>query len=268
MVWVRCEEMSPSQFKNLELLTEEAIVDIRALVVGKKRLAGNSLESLLEILNETSPKPRTFVHRSIKVDESFKPVNDPHNKTLSDKQNAKVILTAFQGLDAALATDERLWVTLALRDFQQYSLARWLGPGRKNSQELYMYFRTHVLASTARDRWRNHSIARLWWVANFAKSLGDDVFEKTIDVFYFNSDLGQQFLGRPNISRLPKLARCIVEVIHSETVVSTNCPWDRGNFRKFMTQIDLMIGRRKIEALPLDDILSEVKGLYTLAMSS
>lgn len=252
-----------SNFETLRLLTSDSLVNLRAEVAGNKSLGRMKLDQIVAKLSTTSSfELEYFDHKTVKLDANFKLVSGGASSLANDLQNAKSLPTAFQGLSPALATDERLWVTLALRNFYDYSTDRWGVHTGTTKEDSYKYFKNHVLAATPRDRWRNQSISRLWWVGNHVSSLGSDLQKEALEVFYFNSDLGQQLLGRPNISQPLRLMRSIITVVHEELVSKNPGAWNRKSFRKFMVDIDFLIGRRKIEAIAENSIVEEVRTLF------
>lgn len=243
-------------------MTSDSLINLRAEVAGNKSLARMNLEQLATKLStKSSVQLEFFDHKTVKLDSSFTLKSTAGSSLVADLQNAKAFTQAFQGLTPALATDERLWVTLALGTFYDYSIERWGVTSSTSKDESYKYFKNHVLAATPRDRWRNQSISRLWWVGNFASNLGADLQNEALEVFYFNSDLGQQLLGRPNISQPLRLMRSIVKVVHEEIVTNNPGGWNRQAFRRFMIDIDFLIGRRKIESIAEDSIIEEVREL-------
>jgi hypothetical protein len=251
------------KFERLRLLTSDSLVSLRAEVAGNKSFGRFSLDQIVENLSPGSTcKVEYFEHKTVLLDSNFRLNSNSGSQLKDDLLNAKSIHGAFQGLTPALATDERLWVTLALREHHEYSIDRWGVTSKTSVEETYKYFRNHVLAATPRDRWRNQSISRLWWVSNFAANLGLDLENVALEVFYFNSDLGQQLLGRPNISQPKSLGRAIVRVVHEELLTNNPGVWHRKKFRGFMVEIDFLIGRRKIESIPEDVLVEEVRALF------
>ena len=252
-----------NNFENLKLLTADSLITLRAQVAGNKILGRMNLEKIIAKLSSNSDVAIDyFDHKTILLDSNFTLKSGGASSLKDDLENAKSFRSAFQGLTPALATDERLWVTLALTQFYEYSTNRWGLSSSASPDESYKYFKNHVLAATPRDRWRNQSIARLWWVGNFASNLGADLQDEALEVFYFNSDLGQQLLGRPNISQPVRLTRSIIRVVHQELVSGNPNAWDRKSFRQFMIDIDFLIGRRKIESIAEDLIVDEIRDLF------
>ena len=65
----------------------------------------------------------------------------------NDDKNCMLMLKALPTLTDIDATDERLWVTLGLRDFKEYTLARW---PKKNEQKASNHILHHWFAGTTR----------------------------------------------------------------------------------------------------------------------
>jgi hypothetical protein len=256
--------LSNENYQPLELLTSESLLQIRTLLASNNQFAAHDLVGLKkEFMNRG--EYLEFFQSTIQLDTLFELSSEEQDLKKQDLDNTLRIFRAFRNLDPALATDERLWATLALREFHTYSISRWLPEDSKDKQK-YKYFTGHVLTSTSRDRWRGQSVARLWWVANFRRNLDEAMQDKFLEVYYFNSDLGQQFLGKPSLSLSKKLASAIIEVVYENLLANSSVAWDRNKFRTFMKRLDLLVGRRKMEAVDEVQLKREISQLFVTEM--
>jgi hypothetical protein len=245
---------------RLAILDSQSVINLRNLVTGDPKCSTLTLGALSE------KTPLNFVTTEILVDSAITLEVGRGSQLEADLVNSKSIYKALRNLDSATATDERLWVTLALGQYHDYSISRWFSGQQSTLQA--KYFHNHVLATGVRDRWRNQSISRLWWVAHYASQLGAEYFDRTIELVYFNSDLGSQLLGKPSISASREIARAIVSVAHYELIENKSSSWDRAKFRDFMKAMDLLTGRRILETLPATQLASEVSSLFKAIFSA
>jgi hypothetical protein len=68
------------------------------------------------------------------------------------------------------------------------------------------------------------------------------------------------------LSLSKKLASAIVEVVHENLLSNSSVAWDRNKFRTFMKRLDLLVGRRKMEAVDEVQLQREISELFVLAM--
>ena len=151
-------------------------------------------------------------------------------------------------------------MTLAFREALDYSVLRWGGEDVDNKKIL-----NHWFAPTSRAKWRDHSVARLWYVSSFASGLVGISLKASLDVLYSNSELLNSFLGRPRTTASNRVASKIVSMLHSKGRVDGVLNFDRNKFREFMKELDLRAGSVQINALGekdfndfFDDIFSTV----------
>lgn len=239
----------------IEVMDSNSLIRIRNLVAGNKLIGQKSLDDISQ-LTEIS----TF-ESSIVLVPTVQLKNSGKGNAFDDVENVKLIRAALPNLTARLATDERIWVTLALGHFYLYSKERWLN--NQPSHVTDKYFVNHVLSASSRSRWRDQSISRLWWVGNYAESLGSDIENRAIELFFFNSDLGSQLLGKPSIATSKPIARSIVSIAHREFISEKSSSWNRNKFRDFMKEIDLLTGRRILEVVPESQLDAEVQAIFS-----
>jgi hypothetical protein len=189
------------------------------------------------------------------------PINDSWTGN-KDRENSELIQSLIPNLTRANATDERFWVTLAFREALDYSVLRWGGDDIDNKRIL-----NHWFAPTSRAKWRDHSIARLWYVSSFATDLEGISLKESLDVLYSNSELLNSFLGRPRTTASNRVASKIISMLHSKGRVDGILNFDRSKFRALMKELDLRAGSIQINALgekDFNDFFDEIFGTVYL----
>ena len=184
-----------------------------------------------------------------------------------DRENCEAIFNALPGLTATAATDERLWVTLCFNQFCDYTNARWPINSSKDPEirdkELSSALFEHRFAGTARARWRNNSISRLWWMAYYANSFSELSPDTVLDILCLDSDLVSTFLGRPWTSNNRAVAGCLLKELHSEYFVPNSPDFSREKFRKTLKELDLRAGKYLLAALGEKAIEDLVKSVFS-----
>jgi len=187
--------------------------------------------------------------------------NAGENTRDSDKENALRTYTALQNLTPAMARDERLWVTLALANFEQYVCRRW----KLESTDIKIRenVRNHIFMNSARDAWRDQAFARLWWTGYYAhKMSGELSLEQILALLYHNSELANSFLGRPGLVNEGTLAKAILKVVHENYIQSKRFNWDRTSFQRFMKSLDLQAGSLELAAINRAELLSKIDACF------
>jgi hypothetical protein len=181
-----------------------------------------------------------------------------------DRENCLILYEALSELDPREAADERVWVALALGKYKAYTHSRW-SKSTKVSYENHV--KNHIMASTSRNRFRDQSIARLWWIGRYvARNFADDP-NVAFDVFFdLDSDLLNSFLGRPNLAALSPVARSIIKVTHAKFIGAGAVPFHRKKYREFLMALDLESGRQLLsftsEAAALVRVQSVFKNYF------
>jgi len=167
-------------------------------------------------------------------------------KPALDALNSALIFNNYSALTPALASDERLWVTLCFRDYSNYASFRHnLNP----KTDLAI----HWFAATSRDRWRDNAISRLWWSGWMASNISTLTQSEALDTLYCNSDMITSFMGRPGISSDLDLAGDILKFVHERYVQANDGRYVKDQFRKFLMEVDLKAGKVHIGALNTED---------------
>jgi len=167
-----------------------------------------------------------------------------------DAENSKLIFDNYSSLTPAMASEELLWVTLAFRDYRIYASKRWTGASVNN-------LINHWFAPSARDRWRDQAISRLWWAGWYANQFHSVLAENVLDTLYCNSDFIASFMGRPTTSSNIPVAEVIITLAHKHYVEATDGKYDRDKFRNFLKEVDLVGGRQQLAVLS-DEARTEI----------
>ena len=124
-------------------------------------------------------------------------VEEVSSKTLAatDVANAPAFFSALSALAPAHATDERIWATLALDRYSDYTKQRWqLVP--KSDDKARNWILAHWLCGASnRAKFRDNSISRLWWMGKVACSIPGWTPAEVADVMITNTDYRQAAAG-------------------------------------------------------------------------
>ena len=247
---------------ELSLLTHEGLLALRKALVEKPERVLLCLSELQELSPEIETVPSGLVIAA--EVELIQPLAG--SKRLIDKfdlENALLIHEALPGLSAMEASDERLWVSLALGEFHRYTMSRWAtGLSAKSSSDVLTRFRNnHILMKDSRDKWRNQAISRLWWSRHYAGYFSVPAKETLEFLYYCDSDVISQILGKPLLGTNLRLAEEIISVSRNSWIANDR-NWDRDSFRSFMKNLDLLAGRRMLSALSPESLKEEVENIF------
>lgn len=218
---------------------EESVATLRSLSKSDPRKVLEDFEKVNGDLNLVKWLPSAPKVLELKV---------PNPTSNFDKENSIAVFQALDFLTPALASDERVWVTLTFSNYQEYTKARWATSSHQ-VEELSKNLINHWFAPTARDRWRNNSISRLWWVGYFVENLENVDKSDAYDLVYFNSDLIASLLGRATLSSYRNIASSVVRVTHHHYLSIVERSYDRDSFRDFLKLIDLRLGKSALGSL-------------------
>lgn len=236
----------------MRVLSSESLEQLRNIIREDEKFVLEPLEDLvsrysLSMVTSELDLPKKF--------DLLPPVNDSWSGN-RDRENAGLILSLLPGLSRANATDERFWVTLAFREALEYSVLRW--GGIKCDNKLIL---NHWFAPSSRAKWRDHSVARLWYVSSFASSLDGIAHDDALEVLYSNSELLNSFLGRPRTTSSNRVASKLIRLLHESKDDSGNLKFDRNRFRILMKEIDLrsgMVLANALEDSDFDEFFDEI----------
>jgi hypothetical protein len=218
-----------------------------------------SLESLVDEFNlELVPSPV-----NLRAELNLQMPDGSSWESNGDRKNVAALHGTFAQLSPAIATDERVWVSLAFGPLREYADARWpMSKYNANKSSLSNGLKNKRFAATSRIRWREHAISRLWWLGHYAESFSDIDSSKVADVMFINSDALYNLLGRPAIANDRTIATHVVSVVHDYYFGEDAREFDRNSFRKFLKEIDLRSGRYIMGALEQEMLSTLVKDSF------
>ena len=180
--------------------------------------------------------------------------------TNNDSANCLLIVKALPSLTDIDATDERLWVTLGLRDFKDYASARWPTKKAEKSEANTV---NHWFVRTTRGLMRDHAISRLWWYHRLCSRIDGREVGNTLDLVFFNSDYRSSLLERNNTSAITEVVGTIIEI--TDEYSKQGITYNRDKFRSFMKNIDLLAGRSRLAVLNKEQLKEKLTSLYLKA---
>lgn len=135
----------------------------------------------------------------------FRMITDTPSVQQSDYLNVTSLYSSLSDLSASIATDERLWAGMALKQFWSYVKYRWI-PGTPSIKliESHYYFGYGGRRSLLRN-----ALSRLWWIGKLSVDPSrENKFELT-DILCEASSFIVDILER-NFSSNPKITRGIL----------------------------------------------------------
>lgn len=179
-------------------------------------------------------------------------------ETNNDANNCILISSALPDLTDIEATDERLWVTLGLREYREYSISRW---PLKNEDKLDNHTINHWFAGSSRGLMRDHAVSRLWWYHRLCTRIKNRSADETLDLLFFNSDYRSSMLERNTTSAITEVVSSIIEI--TEENRKKGVSYNREKFRAFMKSLDLLAGRSRLSALNKEQLKTKLATLYS-----
>jgi len=182
------------------------------------------------------------------------------DRKLSDAENVKILYGALSDLTPAQATDERLWTTLLLHYFQEYTKVRWWDENLEKNPPRKQYKAHWLCGTSSRARQRDHSIARLWWMGYFASRLEGADIDDVTKVLFNNSDYRASLLERTTSTGASNVLRAIVEI--TREAFDEGLEYERQKTREFMKQVNFIAGRTNLSALTDVQLIKLLKPVY------
>lgn len=179
-------------------------------------------------------------------------------ETNNDAKNCILISSALPDLTDIEATDERLWVTLGLREYREYSISRW---PLKNEDKLDNHTNNHWFAGSSRGLMRDHAVSRLWWYHRLCRRIQNRSADETLDLLFFNSDYRSSMLERNTTSAITEVVSSIIEI--TEENRKKGISYNREKFRAFMKSLDLLAGRSRLSVLNKEQLKTKLATLYS-----
>jgi hypothetical protein len=250
---------------KIQILTYKDLVTVRTELASNPAILFEGLEAICEKHGIELEDSEYEISDGVKLS-----IPEANADTISEKkdlENAWTVFESLSNLTPAHANDERLWVTLALGIFREYSLARWAGGVTEKSPkaDIKKLLELHFYVSGSRDRWRNQAISRLWWQARYATYISPENPKLTLAILMSNSDLVAQVLGRPTISTANNVGAAVIKVCLQGFTGEGAKGWNRSRFRDFLKQVDLLSGRKLLNFLPSEELEAKIGALFIAA---
>lgn len=204
------------------------------------------------------------------VDVDLEPTSllDGAGKPMTELEASRRLFSKLKFNSTVQSTDERVWLTLALGPFSDYSRLRWPTPTGASSEETAKHVRNHWFCHTPRMRFRDHPLSSLWWKQRYLRNIDPTSIDKAESVLFgINSDLPVQFLGRPNLASIPSVSGALIELFHKRYVEDGRA-YERGLVRELLKLMDISAGTTIAPLISPDDAGTLVRQSLTLATAS
>jgi hypothetical protein len=249
-----------------KVLSSDSVQEISAKKPSSHTELLGNLDDVLRVFESfTLSQPMQEMPASLTL---FTPGN-PTERLLSDRRNVGSIYSTFPHLNAALARDERLWVTIAYSAFTKYTAIRWdLTESNKNLDTDY---KNHIFMPSTRSAWRNQAISRFWWMGHLSQAWTNPLsHDQVLDTLFINSDLLQSFFGRPGIVANHRVAALMLSCAHGHYLEpkTMNVEYARDHFRKFMKEMDLLIGSSELNILDDSELIKLIDNAFMIGHSN
>lgn len=189
----------------------------------------------------------------------YAPEDNNDDKLRSDRENLKSVFEAFNGLTPAQATDERLWATLSVLHYSEYTSARW--PLPKDEKKISSHLRSHWLCrSGVRSRTRDNSISRLWWMGYFVYQLDGWHPDEVANILFNNSDYRASIVERNTSASAYNVVGAILSI--TDEAFKEGIKYNRTSFRSFMIQVNFLAGRTNMAALNQEQLINILRPIY------
>lgn len=237
--------------EEMNVLTKDAIIALRALAHSDPlRVWESTLEDLvadnrLEMIAVSVQYLRGYEFRS----------GSPGDRKF-DKLNSETLWNALPGLTPSQATDERIWVTLALGDYKDYVLKRWAKFAKPQDA-----VGSKIFVRDTRSLIRDHSISRLWWRSYFASLIPKSSHPDALQLFFDYEDIPGEIAGRSVLvdSRvLASYVKTISNGLEATGEISAGINFDAKKYIQGVgKQLNFLAGRFQLGAVS-DDRLKEL----------
>lgn len=234
--------------KQLEILTSKSLFNLENIFIKNPEIINLSFSELVKKYNLSLTTRYEFNDKISLI--------NPEKKDLKDRENSKMILNILPNLSPAEATDERLWVTLSLNQFKKYTLIRW--PVKKD-------FKLHFfLKSGWRQRIRDNSISRLWWMGHLINRISDIDpklnVDDYIDILLENTDYRASLIERSSSANCTHVFLTILQITKEQE--NNGIYYHRPKFREFMKRVDFIEKRRFLPSYEIEDLKKVLTSHY------
>lgn len=240
----------------MDVLSTESLERIRISCRENPNLIECSFEELEDELNLSMVKFNAPIDECPELSLP-KGISQEENQ---DLQNCKILATAFSGLSASIATDERLWATLCFKDYAEYSRARWPLSRAKTPVN---HVQDHWFAKTSRNRMRDNAVSRLWWMSHIASRVRDSSVDEVLKTLFFNSDYRSSLLERNSSANAINVVVGILSI--SQKAFDNGIDFNREKFRSFMKKVDFVGKRTSLPSLSLEALEELLAPIYAEA---
>ena len=153
----------------------------------------------------------------------------------------------FESLSPALATDERLWTTLALGRFNEYTRARYANIPIEDAKRRNWILAHWLCGNSNRNKFRDNSISRLWWMGRVSYSIPGWSAEKVAELMIPDTDFRLQLMDRTSSSTALNVSKAILQIKHDLKLSGRELK--REQFRLAMKEINFIAGRTNLAIL-------------------
>ena len=184
----------------------------------------------------------------------------PQNLAGTDVENAPIFFDALSSLSPAQAADERIWTTLAIGHYAEYTRSRWrLIP--EEDKKARNWILAHWLCGSAnRSKFRDNSISRLWWMGRIAHSIPGWTPREVSEVMITNTDYRQQLLDRTSSFTATGVAKAVLEL--SREIDKSGAPLSREEFRHVMKEINFVAGKSNLAVLSPRQLIDMFRPIF------
>ncbi len=155
----------------------------------------------------------------------------------SEVRNSLKVHEAMSSLTPNQACIEGMWVYLCHTGCANYVRDRWLGSRQSDGQNSSGKVLDHFFAEDIRGLMRKNGVSRLWWLGRLANLTFPENPATFLRAVLEYQDVRAAVVERPTLSRNPKVARCIVEVM-LEHSGPNNSLLQRSNCRSWMQALN------------------------------
>ncbi len=225
------------------VLTKSSIVDLKGLAHANQKMVW---ETPLKDLVAQHSLELVAVEVSYDPGHEFR-IGKPRDRSF-DSHNATVLKQVLPELTPSQATDERIWVTLALGDLKEYVLKRW-DPGETDDYGVG----SKIFVPNTRSLVRDHAIGRLWWRRHFASLVQHHKAFDPLALFFEYEDIPGEISGRSILTDAKVLSAYVIQIerglgaITAEMVGLGLSP--KKYIQGFGKQLNFLSGRFQIGAV-------------------
>lgn len=248
----------------MQVLTLESLDNLRKFVREAPDFMKLTSASLAELEGEAN---LTFVDLQLPALDGDWPalpvdVEEVSSKTLAatDVANAPAFFRALSELAPAHATDERIWATLAIDRYSDYTKQRWqLIPSTDDKARNWIL--AHWLCGASnRSKFRDNSISRLWWMGKVACSIPGWTPAEVAETMITNTDYRQQLLDRTSSFTATGVAKAVLEI--SREFAKSNQELSREEFRSVMMEINFEAGKSNLAVLSDRQLIDRFRPIF------